>query len=70
MGPDETGGSRKWWVFLAIGVGTFVSALVGSAVNAVLPVIQQAFGRGGQLPPPPNQITPGSRTCSESGEAS
>lgn len=35
---------RKWWVLLAIGVGTFMSALDGSVVNTVLPVITRAFG--------------------------
>ncbi len=31
--------SRKWWVLLAVGVGTFVSALDGSVVNALLPTV-------------------------------
>ena len=35
---------RKWLVLLAIGVGTFMSALDGSVVNTVLPVITGAFG--------------------------
>ncbi len=34
---------RKWWVLLAIGVGTFMSALDGSVVNTILPVINDAF---------------------------
>ncbi len=34
----------KWWVLLAIGVGTFMSALDGSVVNIVLPVVKLAFG--------------------------
>jgi len=36
--------NRKWLVLLAIGVGTFMSALDGSVVNTVLPVITRAFG--------------------------
>ncbi len=34
---------RKWWVLLAVGVGTFMSALDGSVVNTVLPVVTDAF---------------------------
>ncbi len=33
----------KWLVLLTIGVGTFMSALDGSVVNAILPVIQAYF---------------------------
>ncbi|MBP7688904.1 MAG: MFS transporter [Thermoflexales bacterium] len=36
--------SRKWLVLLAIGVGTFMSALDGSVVNTTLPVITRDFG--------------------------
>jgi MFS family permease len=35
---------RKWWVLLAIGISTFMSALDGSVVNTVLPVISAYFG--------------------------
>ena len=35
---------HKWWVLIAIGVGTFMSALDGSVVNTILPVIREAFG--------------------------
>lgn len=35
--------SRKWLVLLAIGVGTFMSALDGSVVNTTLPVITRDF---------------------------
>jgi EmrB/QacA subfamily drug resistance transporter len=34
----------KWWVLIAVGTGTFMSALDTSVVNVVLPVIQQTFG--------------------------
>jgi len=34
---------NKWWVLVAIGVGTFMSALDGSVVNVVLPVVARAF---------------------------
>ncbi|HYV66520.1 MAG TPA: MFS transporter, partial [Myxococcales bacterium] len=32
---------RKWWVLVAIGTGTFMSALDGSAMNAILPVVRE-----------------------------
>jgi EmrB/QacA subfamily drug resistance transporter len=34
----------KWLVFLAVGIGTFMSALDGSVVNTILPVIRTFFG--------------------------
>lgn len=34
---------RKWWVFLAVGIGTFMSALDSSVVNIILPVIRNYF---------------------------
>jgi len=34
----------KWWVLVAIGTGTFMSALDGSVVNTILPIVRQAFG--------------------------
>ena len=34
---------RKWFVLLAIGIGTFMSALDGSVVNTTLPVITNYF---------------------------
>ncbi len=39
----ERGGPRKWLVLLAVGIGTFMSALDGSVVNTVLPVVRQTF---------------------------
>lgn len=36
--------SRKWSVLAAVGVGTFMSALDASIVNATLPRLQSAFG--------------------------
>lgn len=35
--------ARKWWVLLSVGIGTFMSALDGSVVNANLPVITTYF---------------------------
>lgn len=35
--------SRKWLVLLAIGTGTFMSALDGSVVNTILPVVARDF---------------------------
>ncbi len=41
----RTGGAdRRWWIFATVGVGTFMSALDGSAVNTALPVIRSGFG--------------------------
>ena len=31
---------RRWWVLTAIGIGTFMSALDGSVVNTVLPILR------------------------------
>jgi len=36
----RTAEPRKWWVLVAIGTGTFMSALDGSVVNAILPVLR------------------------------
>lgn len=38
--------SHRWWVLAAIGVGTFMSALDGSVVNTVLPVLGQSLHTG------------------------
>lgn len=43
-GVTRLGIATKWWVLVAIGVGTFMSALDGSVVNTVLPVIRADFG--------------------------
>ena len=40
-GPGLDG---KWWLFAAIGVGTFMSALDSSVVNIILPVVSRTFG--------------------------
>jgi EmrB/QacA subfamily drug resistance transporter len=34
---------RKWWVLIAVGVGTLMAALDGSVVNTALPVITSQF---------------------------
>jgi EmrB/QacA subfamily drug resistance transporter len=34
---------RKWWVLLAVGIGTFMSALDSSVANIVLPIVRQDF---------------------------
>jgi len=36
--------ANRWWVLVAVGVGTFMSALDGSVVNTLLPVLARAFG--------------------------
>lgn len=41
--PDVTSRAR-WGVLLAIGLGTFMSALDGSVVNITLPVVRESFG--------------------------
>jgi EmrB/QacA subfamily drug resistance transporter len=35
--------SNKWLVLIAIGIGTLMSALDGSVVNTILPVLEQTF---------------------------
>jgi EmrB/QacA subfamily drug resistance transporter len=37
------GMERKWWVLIAVGAGTFMSALDGSVVNTILPVVNRSF---------------------------
>jgi EmrB/QacA subfamily drug resistance transporter len=37
------GSLNKWWIFFAVGTGTFMSALDGSVVNTILPVIRTYF---------------------------
>lgn len=32
---------RRWWVLTAVGIGTFMSALDGSIVNTVLPLLRE-----------------------------
>jgi EmrB/QacA subfamily drug resistance transporter len=41
--PGTKTGERKWWVLVAIGAGSFMSALDGSVVNTILPVLRSAF---------------------------
>ena len=41
--PQMAERTRKWWVFVSIGVGTFMSALDGSVVNSLLPVMRSAL---------------------------
>ena len=38
---DRLGGSTRWWVLVTIGIGTFMSALDGSVVNTLLPVLSR-----------------------------
>lgn len=40
---EATGLQAKWWILLAIGVGSFMTALDGSVVNIILPVVSRAF---------------------------
>ncbi len=48
MEHNETlNSNHKWWVLLAIGIGTFMTALDTSVVNTILPVITKEFGGGG-----------------------
>jgi EmrB/QacA subfamily drug resistance transporter len=34
---------HKWWVLMAIGIGTFMTALDGSVVNTILPILRQSL---------------------------
>ena len=43
MQPSDVNSRTRWGVLLAIGLGTFMSALDGSVVNIILPVCEQ-FG--------------------------
>ena len=38
--------SAKWWILIAVGTSTFMSALDGSVVNTILPVINRNLGSG------------------------
>jgi EmrB/QacA subfamily drug resistance transporter len=40
---ERTVSNRKWLVFLAVGIGTFMAALDSSVVNTILPVIRGFF---------------------------
>lgn len=42
--PAVVTARSRWGVLLAIGLGTFMSALDGSVVNITLPVVRQSFG--------------------------
>jgi EmrB/QacA subfamily drug resistance transporter len=33
----------KWWILVAVGIGTFMSALDGSVVNTILPVVGRSY---------------------------
>ncbi len=35
--------AMKWWVLVSVGIGTFMTALDSSVVNAVLPIITRDF---------------------------
>src|SRR5512136_53590 len=35
--------NRKWWVLVAIGTGTFMTALDGSVVNTILAILREFF---------------------------
>ena len=41
--PEQENKTHKWWVLIAVGIGTFMSALDGSVVNTILPVLRSAF---------------------------
>ena len=44
--PTQSGNTqKKWWILAAIGVGTFMSALDGSVVNTILPVVSRTFNQ-------------------------
>ncbi len=42
--PVETARlEARWWILLAVGVGSFMTALDGSVVNIILPVVSRTF---------------------------
>jgi EmrB/QacA subfamily drug resistance transporter len=42
-GQDAAHSRVRWWVLLAVGVGTFMSALDGSIINTILPVLTRVL---------------------------
>lgn len=40
---ETNGSANRWWVLTAIGVGTFMSALDGSVVNTILPMLRASL---------------------------
>src|SRR3954471_24255601 len=38
---EPLAGNARWWVLVTIGIGTFMSALDGSVVNTLLPVLSR-----------------------------
>jgi EmrB/QacA subfamily drug resistance transporter len=44
MQASPPSSSSKWFILLAIGIGTFMSALDGSVVNTILPVVRDSLG--------------------------
>lgn len=40
---DNEDHSRKWWVLFGVGLGTYMTALDGSVVNTVIPVITRSL---------------------------
>jgi EmrB/QacA subfamily drug resistance transporter len=43
VGVSSSDSRKKWWVLIAIGAGTFMSALDGSVVNTTLPIIRNSL---------------------------
>src|SRR4051812_35954210 len=43
---SESESMAKWWVLVTIGVGTFMSALDGSVVNTILPILSRELHAG------------------------
>jgi len=41
--PPERDPNNRWWVLTAIGIGTFMSALDGSVVNTIQPLVRTAL---------------------------
>jgi EmrB/QacA subfamily drug resistance transporter len=41
--PITEDSNHKWWVLLAVGIGTFMTALDGSVVNTILPVLRRSL---------------------------
>jgi len=39
---EESTGQLKWLILIAVGIGTFMSALDGSVVNTILPVLRES----------------------------
>ena len=46
VAPELVDETRRWWVLVTVGISTFMSALDGSVVNTVLPILSRELHTG------------------------